>query len=94
MAETVINTAHFRQIWAQGVFVEAKEKMFFKQAGLMGAGENAVVQELTDLSAARGNRGWWYSLSGGEIRCSKNLFLRARRTCQKKCQSAHRFWIG
>ena len=56
MAETVINTSHFRQIWAQGVFVEAKEKMFFKQAGLMGAGESAVVQELTDLSKDRGDR--------------------------------------
>lgn len=56
MSQTVINTAHFRQIWASDVFVEARERMFFMRTGLIGKGEDSVIQELTQLGKERGDR--------------------------------------
>jgi len=55
MPQTVIGSEHFRTIWAQDVFVEAKERMFYNRTGMMGRGEDAVIQEITNLSKEKGD---------------------------------------
>lgn len=55
MAATSFPSGLTVQYWSETTFLEAKEKLFFAQKGLMG-GADQVIHEITDLKTKPGNQ--------------------------------------
>lgn len=56
MAKTVSNSSLRPQVWAQQVFTDAIDQLYFMQNGMMGEAENNIVQMQTDLEKSKGDR--------------------------------------
>lgn len=56
MSVTTSNSALRSQLWWKEVFKDVEDNLYFMQNGLMGKGENQVVQMIDDLSKMKGDR--------------------------------------
>ena len=56
MANTVSVDALRREVWQKELFKDVMDNMYFTQAGLMGEGENNIIQIKNDLKKGKGDR--------------------------------------
>jgi hypothetical protein len=56
MANTTSNPLFRAMIWAKELYREALTENWFAKKGLMGKGENSIVQSKSDLSNKKGER--------------------------------------